>query len=58
MLSTQHYHICLECEKEFKNDLQLAICPECLEKAKKKYLRGILSLYETVNMYLRENMKK
>jgi len=58
LLSTQHYHICLECEKEFKNDLQLAICPECLEKAKKKYLQGTLSPYETVNMYLRENMKK
>jgi len=58
MLSTHEYHICLECEKEFKNDLNLAICPECLEKAKQRYLQGFLSPYETVNMYLRDQIKK
>lgn len=58
MLSLQEYHICLECEKEFKNDLNLAICPECLEKAKEKYKQGIFSEYETVNIYLRENKDK
>jgi len=53
LLVSEKYYICLECDKEFKNELDLAICPECLEKEKEKYERGIPSKYETVNMYLK-----
>jgi Zn finger protein HypA/HybF involved in hydrogenase expression len=53
MLTSQSkYHICLECDKEFVNEYQIAVCPECLEREKEKLKRGIASKYETVNMYL------
>lgn len=58
MLTLDEYHLCLDCEKEFKNELNLAICPECLEKARHKFKHGILSEYETVNMYLRDQIVK
>jgi len=50
--------ICLECDKEFHNELDLAICPECLEKERKKYAKGIPSKYKTVNMYLKSEKMK
>ncbi len=47
------YHTCLECDKEFENELNLAICPECLKIEKANYKMGVPSKFETVNIYLR-----
>jgi Zn finger protein HypA/HybF involved in hydrogenase expression len=49
--------MCLECDKEFENKLNVAICPECLEAEKEKYEKGIPSKYKTVNIYLQERCK-
>ncbi|MHA1491622.1 MAG: hypothetical protein ACTSRI_18455 [Promethearchaeota archaeon] len=43
---------CLECEKEYKNELNIAICPKCLEKERENYKKGIKSKYITVNLFL------
>ncbi|MBD3194463.1 MAG: hypothetical protein GF317_05360 [Candidatus Lokiarchaeota archaeon] len=50
---TSKFYVCLECDCEYENKMNLAICPECLEKEKRNYRNGTLSKYETVNMYLR-----
>ncbi|MEJ2249182.1 MAG: hypothetical protein P8Y70_08145 [Candidatus Lokiarchaeota archaeon] len=52
MIWTTKFHVCLECEQEFENKNNIAICPKCLEQARKKFENGIRSQYETVNMYL------
>ncbi|TXT62218.1 MAG: hypothetical protein BAJALOKI1v1_1000010 [Promethearchaeota archaeon] len=57
MLVSKNF-ICLQCDKEFCNELDLAICPECLEIEKEKYAKGIPSKYETVNMYLKSKVVK
>lgn len=50
------YHLCLECNREFVNELNIAVCPKCLKKEKKKFKKGTPSKYETVNRYLREEL--
>lgn len=52
-----NFYMCLECDKEFENKLNVAICPECLKAEKEKYERGIPSKYKTVNIYLQERCK-
>jgi len=54
---TSKYFVCLECEKEFENKKNLAICPSCLEKARENFKKGIRSHYETVNMFLEKVLK-
>jgi len=55
MKSDMNY-ICLECENEFKNDLKIAICHDCLENEKENFKKGILSKYITVNIHLEKNV--
>lgn len=45
-------YVCLECGKDFKNELNIAVCPECLNKEKENYEKGIKSKYITVNLFL------
>lgn len=52
MISLSKSHVCLECEEEFENKHNLAICSKCLEKARDRFEKGIRSRYETVNMFL------
>jgi predicted amidophosphoribosyltransferase len=47
-------YICLECENEFKNHLDIAICPDCLRKEKENFKLGIFSKYLTVNLFLKK----
>ncbi|MBY9007006.1 MAG: hypothetical protein KGD63_09620 [Candidatus Lokiarchaeota archaeon] len=54
MLWSSKYHTCLECDQEFENELNIAICPDCLKKEKANYKRGVPSKFETVNLYLRK----
>ena len=56
-LNQDQNYLCLECGKEFKNDLNLAICPECLKREEKNYRKGIPSKYVTVSLYLRKKAK-
>lgn len=49
---SSNVYMCLECDKEFENTLNVAICPECLEKEKEKFEKGIPSKYKTVNILL------
>lgn len=58
MMQTNLNYICLECEKEFRNELRIAICNECLKKEIENYNRGILSKYTTVNLYIENKLKK
>ncbi len=58
MLWINKYHLCLECDQEFENELNLAICPDCLKKEKDNYKKGIPSKFETVNNYLRKLILK
>jgi hypothetical protein len=58
MMQTNLNYICLECEKEFRNYLKIAICNECLKKEIENYKRGIPSKYTTVNLYIENNLKK
>lgn len=45
-------HVCLECSNIFQNNLNIAICPTCLEREKKNHDKGIRSKYTTVFLYL------
>ena len=58
MIQNNLNYICLECEKEFRNELRIAICNECLKKEIENYNRGILSKYTTVNLYIENKLKK
>ncbi len=55
MIELEQNYICLECGKEFKNELKLAICSECLKKERENYKKGILPKYVTVLLYLKNN---
>ena len=46
----EQYCMCLECDKEFKNKLNVAICPECLQKERENYNKGIQPKYQTVRI--------
>ncbi|MFX1410313.1 MAG: hypothetical protein ACFFA6_08165 [Promethearchaeota archaeon] len=48
-------YICLECEKEYKNEFNIAICQDCLVKEKENFRKGLLSKYITVNLFLVRN---
>ncbi|MFX1322256.1 MAG: hypothetical protein ACFFAQ_11500 [Promethearchaeota archaeon] len=48
-------YVCLECEKEYKNKFNIAICQDCLAKEKENFKKGILSKYMTVNLFLEKN---
>ncbi len=50
-------YICLECEKEYKNKFNIAICQDCLEKEKENFKKGIPSKYMTVNLFLQREFK-
>ncbi|GAH05767.1 unnamed protein product [marine sediment metagenome] len=56
-METELYYLCLECGSKFKNLLQIAVCPKCLEREKKNFDNGIRSKYETVNRFLRKKKK-
>jgi len=58
MIQPNLNHICLECEKEFRNNLKIAICNECLKKEIENYNKGIPSKYTTVNLYIKYKLKK
>lgn len=51
-------YICLECENEFKNELKIAICQDCLEKEKENFKKGIHSKYVTVNLLLEKKLNQ
>ena len=53
---SNQYYLCLECEDEFKNDLNIAICPKCLEKERNNYQQGIPPKYNTVAMLLKKEI--
>ena len=55
MICSELDYICLECGKEFKNEFDLAVCKECLEKEREYYKKGILSKYNTINLFLKKN---
>jgi DNA-directed RNA polymerase subunit RPC12/RpoP len=57
IMESEMNYICLECENEFKNDLKIAICQDCLEKEQVKFKKGIPSKYITVNLFLEKNLK-
>ena len=58
MMESEMLYLCLECGKEFRNDLKLAVCPICLKKEKENYEKGIPSKYITVSKFLKNQMKK
>jgi len=58
MMESEMLYLCLECGKEFRNDLKLAVCPVCLKKEKENYENGIISKYITVLKFLKNQMKK
>ncbi len=55
MLITSENYVCLECGCEYENDLNIAVCPKCLEKEVSNYKAGIPSKYHTVNHYIRDH---
>ncbi|MBY8983113.1 MAG: hypothetical protein KGD57_09200 [Candidatus Lokiarchaeota archaeon] len=54
MLWSNKFHTCLECDEEFENELNLAICPDCLKNERENYKKGVPSKFETVNIFLRK----
>ena len=56
-MESEMLYLCLECGREFKNDLKLAVCPACLEKERENYENGIPSKYVTVLKFLKNQMK-
>ncbi len=55
MIKLEQNYLCLECGKEFKNELKLAVCPECLKKEIENYKKGIPPKYVTVSLFLKKN---
>ena len=56
-MESELYYLCLECGKEFKNDLKIAVCQNCLIKEKENYEKGIPSKYITVLRFLKSHTK-
>ena len=57
-MESEMLYLCLECGKEFRNDLKLAVYQVCLQEEKENYEKGIPSKYITVLKFLKNQMKK
>ncbi len=58
MIEPEMDYLCLNCGREFKNDLKIAVCPTCLKKERKNFEKGISPKFITVLRYLKRECKK